>query len=42
MQVNPETATHTYDYEGTTYFFCCGGCQAAFKSDPEQFLTSDG
>ena len=42
MQVNPETATHTYDYEGTTYLFCCGGCQAAFKSDPEQFLTSDG
>lgn len=33
------------DYNGKTVYFCCGGCPAAFKADPEKFaanLPSDG
>ena len=38
MTVNPDKARFTHEYAGTTYLFCCGGCQAAFQSDPEAFL----
>ena len=38
MTVNPDKARFTYDYDGTTYLFCCGGCQTAFGTDPEAFL----
>ena len=39
MQVNPDKARHTHEYEGTTYLFCCNGCQTAFQSNPELFLS---
>ncbi len=38
MTVNPDKARFTHDYDGTTYLFCCGGCQTAFRTDPEAFL----
>ena len=38
MTVNPDKARFTHDYDGITYLFCCGGCQAAFRTDPEAFL----
>ena len=41
MEINPDTATHTYVHEGTRYLFCCGGCRTAFEQDPEQFLKPD-
>ena len=25
------------DYKGKRYFFCCGGCPAAFKKDPAKY-----
>ena len=40
MNVDPDTARFTHDHAGTTYLFCCGGCQAAFRSDPEAFLRA--
>ncbi len=40
MTVNPDKATFTYEYAGTTYLFCCGGCQTAFQTDPEAFLRA--
>ena len=40
MTVNPDKARFTHDYAGTTYLFCCGGCQAAFRTDPEAFLRA--
>ena len=40
MTVNPDKARFTHEYEGTTYLFCCGGCQAAFRTDPEAFLRA--
>ena len=40
MTVNPDKARFTHDHDGTTYLFCCGGCQAAFRTDPEAFLRA--
>ena len=40
MMVNPDKARFTHDHAGTTYLFCCGGCQAAFRTDPEAFLRA--
>lgn len=30
----------TYTYHGKTYGFCCPGCIAPFKKDPEQYIKS--
>ena len=38
MEVNPDKARHSIEHEGTTYLFCCGGCQTAFQQAPDQFL----
>ena len=38
MQVDPAKARHTHDHEGTTYLFCCSGCQSAFAREPDRFL----
>jgi Cu+-exporting ATPase len=38
MTVNKTTAKVTYDYKGTTYYFCCQGCKDAFAKDPEKYL----
>ena len=27
-----------YSYEGTTYYFCCTGCVASFKRNPNRYL----
>ncbi len=29
------------DYKGYRYYFCCGGCPAAFKKDPAKFASND-
>ncbi len=40
MSVKIEGAAHTHEFEGTTYFFCCGGCRSRFASDPRSFLET--
>ena len=40
MTVDPEKARFTHEHAGVTYLFCCGGCQAAFRTDPEAFLKA--
>ncbi len=40
MTVDPDKARFTHEHAGTTYLFCCGGCQAAFRSNPEAFLRA--
>lgn len=27
------------EHEGKTYYFCCPGCEANFKKDPQKFLN---
>ena len=35
----PSTAdAYRSEYQGTTYYFCCVGCQASFEREPEKFV----
>jgi YHS domain-containing protein len=29
------------DHNGRRYFFCCGGCPAAFKADPKKYAKKE-
>jgi YHS domain-containing protein len=40
MTVVKATAKATYDYEGTTYYFCNPGCKDAFVKEPGKYLKS--
>ena len=39
MTVDPAKSRFSYAHAGQVYYFCCGGCQTAFSTDPDQFLT---
>ena len=38
MTVDPSTAAGSYEYNGTTYYFCAVRCKERFAADPESFL----
>ncbi len=38
MTVDPAKAAGSYDYKGTTYYFCAISCLERFRADPEQVL----
>ena len=38
MQVDPQQAAGTSEYQGTTYYFCSAGCKRQFDKDPEQLV----
>ena len=38
MDVTPENAAATFEYKGTTYYFCSPGCKRDFEKDPEKYL----
>jgi YHS domain-containing protein len=40
MTVVKATAKATYEYKGTTYYFCNPGCKEAFAKDPEKYLKA--
>jgi P-type Cu+ transporter len=40
MSVQPAQGKPTADHAGTTYFFCCAGCAAKFRAEPEKYLTA--
>jgi len=40
MSVEIAGAKHTYEYQGTTYYFCCPGCKTTFRKAPEQHVTA--
>lgn len=31
----------TFEYDGTTYYFCCPGCRAGFEADPQKALATE-
>jgi YHS domain-containing protein len=31
-------ASPKHEHQGKTYYFCCGGCDQKFASDPEKYL----
>lgn len=39
MSVVKEGAAHTFEHEGVTYYFCCGGCQSRFLEQPQDFVS---
>lgn len=39
MTVDIETAQHTSEYEGSTYYFCSPGCKRAFDRNPTEYLN---
>jgi Cu+-exporting ATPase len=40
MSVDPAKAAGSYEYEGTTYYFCNPKCKERFAADPEKFLSN--
>lgn len=38
MEVDPDKAAATYDYQGKTYYFCAEGCKEKFVSNPQIYL----
>jgi Cu+-exporting ATPase len=41
MDVDPESAAASSDYEGQTYYFCSIPCQEEFDAEPEKFAGKD-
>ena len=39
MHIDPATAKHQAQFDGQTYYFCCGGCKAKFVANPDQYLN---
>jgi xanthine dehydrogenase accessory factor len=40
MSVTIAGAKHTYEYQGTTFYFCCPGCKTTFRKAPEQYVAA--
>ena len=40
MTVAVGADTPSVEHDGTTYWFCCPGCQSRFAGDPASFLAS--
>ena len=40
MTVDPARAAAEADHAGTTYYFCCAGCAAKFRAEPEKYLVA--
>ncbi len=38
MTVDPATAKHRVEHDGTTYFFCSAGCRTKFAAEPASYL----
>src|SRR5690606_17406991 len=38
MRVMPETAAGSWEFEGTTYYFCAPRCLERFRANPQSFL----
>jgi Cu+-exporting ATPase len=39
MEVETETAQHTSEHKGITYYFCAKGCKLDFEDDPDRVLA---
>lgn len=38
MEVRPEEATATAEFQGTTYYFCSEECRARFLQNPLRYV----
>ena len=39
MTVTIATAKHVGEWDGTTWYFCCGGCKTKFLAEPTKFVA---
>ena len=39
MEGNPINKKYFTEYKGKKVYFCCPGCDAKFKADPEKYLS---
>lgn len=39
MQIEPDDAAGTIDYQGTAYYFCSQACRDAFAADPASYVS---
>ena len=42
MQIDPQQAAGSSEYQGQTYYFCSTGCKRQFDRDPQQFVGKQG
>jgi P-type Cu+ transporter len=40
MDVDTATAKHRSEYDGKTFYFCCGGCRAKFDAEPARYAQA--
>ena len=41
MEVDTAISTLSFEYDGTTYWFCGKGCLLDFQEDPDTYLDPD-
>ena len=41
MSVTINTAKHTAEHAGRTYYFCSAGCRVKFAADPARYLADE-
>jgi len=41
MDIDPDSAAGSSDYEGATYYFCSPGCKHDFDEDPARALADE-
>ena len=39
MTVDVATAKHSYELDGTMYYFCCPHCRKKFVDNPQKYLA---
>lgn len=42
MQIDPQQAAGTSEYQGQTYYFCSMGCKRQFEKNPQQYTQQKG
>ena len=38
MEIDPETAQESTNYDGRTYYFCSAECKREFEADPRKYV----
>ncbi|MFW5999026.1 MAG: YHS domain-containing protein [Halanaerobiaceae bacterium] len=38
MDVDPDKAAASYEYDGKTYYFCATACKEKFAEEPEKYV----
>ncbi|MFW6238253.1 MAG: YHS domain-containing protein [Halanaerobiales bacterium] len=39
MDVDPDKAVASYEYDGKTYYFCAEACKDKFAEEPKKYIS---